>query len=156
MSKFCCITDIIRFIMKEAENLMKGSVHEDYFFIVHDDLVLMTAKEKIERMKEKNYFHRWFLPIIGLQDGTTYAGRPVGNSPKFMPLYNSLNRDILHCLRFHYVLSRFVLDGGELTRRIGICNSVSQHQIHIFYNSRRRRGSHFRFPYTLDPLGDFP
>ena len=29
MSKFCCITDLIRFMMKEAENLMKGYVHED-------------------------------------------------------------------------------------------------------------------------------
>ena len=47
----------------------------------------------------------------GLQEGTPYAGRPVGNSPEFMPLDNSLNRDILHCLRFHSVLSRFVLDG---------------------------------------------
>ena len=51
MSKFCCITDLIRFMMKEAENLMKGSVHEDDFFIVHDDLVLMTAKETIQWMK---------------------------------------------------------------------------------------------------------
>ena len=46
----------------------------------------------------------------GLQDGTPYAGRPVGNSPEFMPLDNSLNRDILHSLRFHCVLSCFVLD----------------------------------------------
>ena len=46
-----------------------------------------------------------------LQDGTPYDGRPVGNIPEFMPLYNSLNRDILHSLRFHCVLSRFLLDG---------------------------------------------
>ena len=32
--------------MNESENLMKGPVHEDYFFIVQDDLVLMTAKKK--------------------------------------------------------------------------------------------------------------
>ena len=51
MSKFCCITDLIRFMMKEAENFMKGYVHEDYFFIFHDDLVLMTSKETIEWMK---------------------------------------------------------------------------------------------------------
>ena len=57
MSKFLFITDLIRFMIKEAENLMKGSVHEDYFFIVHDALVLMTAKEAIEWMKEKNCFH---------------------------------------------------------------------------------------------------
>ena len=42
MSKFFCITDLIRFMMKEAENLMKCSVHEDDFFIFHDALVLMT------------------------------------------------------------------------------------------------------------------
>ena len=36
MSKFCCITDQIRFMMREAENLTKGSVHEDGLFIVHD------------------------------------------------------------------------------------------------------------------------
>ena len=62
-------------------------------------------------MKEKNDYHRWLLPMNGFQDGTPYSGRPVGNSPKFMPLDNSLNRDILHCLHFHCVLSRFVLDG---------------------------------------------
>ena len=54
MSKLCCITDLIRFIMKEAENLMKGSVHEDDLFIVHDALVLMKAKETIKWIKENN------------------------------------------------------------------------------------------------------
>ena len=44
MSKLCCITDLIRFMMNEAEKLMKGSVHEDDLFIVHDALVLMTSK----------------------------------------------------------------------------------------------------------------
>ena len=54
VSKLCCITDLIQFMMKEAEKLMKGSVHEDYFFIVHDALVLMTSKETITWMKENN------------------------------------------------------------------------------------------------------
>ena len=47
----------------------------------------------------------------GFQDDTPYDGRPVCNSPEFMPLDNSLNRDILHPLRFHCILSRFVIDG---------------------------------------------
>ena len=46
-----------------------------------------------------------------LQDGTPYDGRPVGTIPEFMPLDNSLNRDILHSLHFHCVLGRFLLDG---------------------------------------------
>ena len=60
---------------------MKGSVHEDNFFILRDALVLMITKEMIEWMKEKNYFHRWLLPMNVLQDGTPYDGRSVGNSP---------------------------------------------------------------------------
>ena len=105
---------------------MKGSVHEDDFFIVHDALVLMTAKETIKWMKEKNYYHRWLLPMNGLQDGTPYAGRPVGHSPKFMPLDNSLNRDILHSLRFHCVLSHSIVDGEETTEEeSNLCFSFS-------------------------------
>ena len=51
MLKFCCITDLIRFMIKKAEKLMKGSIHEDVFFIVHYALVLMTSKETITWMK---------------------------------------------------------------------------------------------------------
>ena len=62
----------------------------------------------------------------GLQDGTPYAGRPVGDSPEFMPLDNSLNRDILHSLYFHCVLSRFVLDGeGTDEEERNMCFSFS-------------------------------
>ena len=73
-------------MINEAEKRMKGSVHEENFYIVHDALVLMTAKETINWMKQKGYLHCWLLPLNGLQDGTPYAGRPVGNSPKFMLL----------------------------------------------------------------------
>ena len=111
MSKFCCITDLIWFMIKEAEKLMKGSVNEDNLFIFHDALVLMTSEKTIICMTENNYFHCWLLPMNVLQDGTPYYGSPVGNIPEFMPLDNSLNRDILHSFRFHCVLSRFLLDG---------------------------------------------
>ena len=43
--------------MNEADNLIKGSVHEDDFYIVHDALVLMTAKEKINWMMKNGYLH---------------------------------------------------------------------------------------------------
>ena len=76
-------------MMDEAEKLMKGSVHEDDFYIVHDALVLMTAKETINWMKEKGYLHRCLLPLNGLQDGTPYVSRLVGNITEFTPLDNS-------------------------------------------------------------------
>ena len=86
--------------MNEAKNLEKGSVHEGNLFILHNDFVLMTSKEKINWMRQKRYLHIWLLPLNGTQDGTTYSGRPVDNSPKFMHLDNLLNHDILHSLRF--------------------------------------------------------
>ena len=64
MSKFCCITDLIQFMMKEVENLMKESIYEDHFFIVHDALVLMTEKETIKWTKERNCFRCWLLPTL--------------------------------------------------------------------------------------------
>ena len=94
MSKFCCITDLIWFMMKEVDKLMKGYVHEEDLFIVHDALVLITAKETIKWMRENNNFHRWLLPMNVLQDRTPYAGRLLGNMPDFMPLDNSLNKEI--------------------------------------------------------------
>ena len=45
--------------------------------------------------ERESLLHRWLLPINGLQDRTPYVGLPVGNIPEFMPLDNSLNRDIL-------------------------------------------------------------
>ena len=95
---------------------MKGSVHEDDFFIFQDALVFITAQETIKWMKEKNCFHRWLLPTNGFQYGTPYAKHPVGNSPEFTPLDNSLNRDILQCLCFHCVLPFFARRGGNRQR----------------------------------------
>ena len=50
-------------MMQEAEKLMKGSMHEDNFLIVHNFLVLIKAKETIKWMKENNYFHIRFLTM---------------------------------------------------------------------------------------------
>ena len=74
MSKLCCITDPIRFMMNEAEKLMKGSVHKDDQLIVHHALVLITAKETINWTRNNGYLNIWLLPLNGLQDGTPYAG----------------------------------------------------------------------------------
>ena len=67
--------------MKEEEKLINWSVNlnEDNLFIVHDALVLMTAKETITWMKENNYFHHWLLPMNRFKDGTHYSVSPVGH-----------------------------------------------------------------------------
>ena len=61
-----------------------------------------------------------------MQDGTTYAVRPVGKIPKFMPLYNLLNCDILHSLRMHSVLIRYIVYGEEINKdESNMCFSYS-------------------------------
>ena len=84
---------------------MKTIFYSARFVGTHD------RKDSDNMDAKNNYLHRCFLPFNRLQDGMTYAGRPVVNSPEFMPLGNSLDRDILHSFRFHCVLSRFVLKG---------------------------------------------
>ena len=113
MSELYCITDLIRFMMNEAEKLMKGSVHEDNLFIVHNYLVLITSKETIKCMRKNSYLHLWLLPLNRLQDETPYAGRPVGNIPKLIPLDNLFNCGILHSLRMHGFLIHYIVDGEE-------------------------------------------
>ena len=80
--KIIYITVLIWFMVKEGNKMMKGYMNEEYFFIVHNDLVLMTAEERITWMRENKYFHAWLLPMNRLHYGTPYTIHLVGNSPK--------------------------------------------------------------------------
>ena len=55
---------------------MKGSVHDEDLFIVHDALVLMTEKETITWMKRNNCLHRWLMTMNRLKDIKSYYGCP--------------------------------------------------------------------------------
>ena len=44
---------------------------------------------------------RWLVLQNDLNKGTIFWGRPVGNSLEFMPLDNSLNRDVIMCHRYY-------------------------------------------------------
>ena len=99
--------------MNEAEKLMKGYVNKDDLFIIHDALVLMTAKETIKWMRHIGYLHGRLLPLNGIQYGTPNFSSLIGNIPEFIPLYDSLKRNISHSLRMHSVLSRYILDGEK-------------------------------------------
>ena len=48
---------------------------------------------------------RWLVPRNGVNGGTIYEGRPVRNSPEFMPLDNSLNADIKWLHAYHCVVT---------------------------------------------------
>ena len=64
MSKFIHIANLIRFTKNEAEKLMKGSVHEDNLYIVHDALGVNDGEvnNKSDETK-RGYSHRRSLPL---------------------------------------------------------------------------------------------
>ena len=52
---------------------------------------------------EKGYLSRWVLPELGLNDGTIYAGRPVGKSLKLI-YYINFNRQFAGIYVLGYVV----------------------------------------------------
>ena len=97
MLPFVCITEMIKHIVADYAKRFEGTEHEDDWFFYHDALSLMTAAANIAWMKEKKYLKIWVLPVNGLnkeKDFVRFSGRPVGNSPDFMPWYCSLNNDL--------------------------------------------------------------
>ena len=93
-------------MMAESKRLMKNIVHENNWYFYHDVLSLMTADQSVKWMEETEIDgvkikKRWLTPQLELNQGTVYFGRPVGNSPEFMPLDNSLNADIMRSFEYH-------------------------------------------------------
>ena len=95
---------------------MKGTVHESDWIFYHDALSILTSIGTREYIKSKEYtgktiFDKWFLPQNNLNAGTPYHGRPVGNSPEFMPLDNSLNYDLQVSHRHHCAVTAHLPEG---------------------------------------------
>ena len=70
----------------------------------------MASKQCIKWMKETKYeshyiYDCWLLPLNKLNKNTRYEDTVVGNSPDFMALDNSLNRDIQNSHDVHCILT---------------------------------------------------
>jgi hypothetical protein len=110
MSPFVCISEVVEHIVVETARIYKGTKKEDDWMFYHDALSLMTAKDTIKWMQEKDYLKRWILPMGGLHqwdnDLKAYFGRPIGNSPENMPLDTSLNNDVHQKVDQHVLITR--------------------------------------------------
>ena len=109
LSSFVCISKMVEHIVVETAQIYKGTKNKDNWMFYHDALSLMTAKETIKWMKEKDYLKRWILPVGGLhlwdKDLNSYFGRPIGNSPENMPLDTSLNNNIHQKVEEHVLMT---------------------------------------------------
>ena len=99
LSPIVCITELVKYMMRESARVMSGTKHADNWYFYHDALSLMTAKQTRDWMCENdvdgnNCMSKWLVPMCGCNSGTKFANRSVGNSPEFMPLDNSLNNDV--------------------------------------------------------------
>ncbi len=105
LAAYISVADMIKFMIDESARIMIGTKHEDDWVFYHDALSLMTAKETIEWMREKDYLKRWLLPVnlLSMDDPAlkNFWGRPIGNSPELMPWDCSLNKDIKDAVMRH-------------------------------------------------------
>mgnify|MGYP007048498132 CR=1 FL=1 len=95
-------------MVNESQELMNGTRFENDWVFYHDALSQLTSNDTREWMNNtvingKTISERWLIPKFKLSENTPYDRRPVGNSPEFMPLDNSLNNDIQsshlhHCI----------------------------------------------------------
>ena len=82
---------------------MKGANYEDNWFFYHDALTLMTWTSSMKWMEDQGILKHWLLPEQVLNAGTTYALKPIGNSPELMPLDCSLFQDVILGLRIYII-----------------------------------------------------
>jgi len=114
------ICNYVEHMMVESEKVMKGTIHEKTWMVYHDALAIMTAKSTKEWMAQKGYLNRWILPSNDLYDNLpinvrkSYNGKPVGNSPEYMPLDCHLNQDIHACHHYHTQLTQPIPDENPL------------------------------------------
>jgi hypothetical protein len=89
------------------------------WFFYHDALSLMTAKDTMNWMEDKDYLKYWILPQQDLyRDDLTLnrwrnSGAPPGNSPENMPLDNNLNKDIDDAVNRHVTWTRHLKDDDK-------------------------------------------
>ena len=66
----------------------------------------MTASATMKRIEETTIDRlsikdRWLVPHNGVNIGTLYVTRPVGNVPEFMPRNDSLSSDVKRSHDYH-------------------------------------------------------
>lgn len=105
MSAYCCITNLVEWIIELCKKMFEGTSHENNWFFYHDALSQLTAKDTVEWMKQKGYYNRWIHPVNQLHqdqpDLKIYFHHPVGNRPELMPWDNNLNQDVHSAVNRH-------------------------------------------------------
>ena len=98
----------------ESKKIFEGTKFENEWYVYHDALSLLTSKASTEYMKQKGFYSHLILPQNGLNSGTVYAHRVVGNHPEMMPLDSHLNQDVHNAVDQHAVVTKSIPWGHHL------------------------------------------
>ena len=133
------MTDYIDHMMRESALIMKGTKHEESWYLYHDSLSIMTAAKTKEWMAKKGYIQKWILPSNDLYHDDLdlkkrYSNNPLGNSPEFMPWDTHLNQDVHASHDFH----------------VGATSHLPESHQHKFSGTTPKRMAH-SYERILDP-----
>ena len=79
MKQYVCIRDLIQHIHDCSMEAFLSTPYDNTWYFYHDALKQKTAKSTVAWMKDKGFYKQWLIPQLGLNEGTPYASRPVGN-----------------------------------------------------------------------------
>ena len=54
-----CVTEMVEHIIQASAKLMKGTKHEEDWVFYHDALSVMTSRDTIDWMREKDYLRQY-------------------------------------------------------------------------------------------------
>ena len=136
MRQYCCITELVQHIHDSSKAAFVGTVHENDWYFYHDALKQLTAKSTVEWMKKKDIYKRWLIPQLGLNFGTLYFARPIGNRPEWMPLDMSLNNDIQSALSLHCAITSYLADDDNRKFSLATPDTIVSGIRRIFGNTQ--------------------
>ena len=112
-NKVACITDMVKFIIKETKQVYENTVQKDTYYWYHDALNQLTHATCVQWMKgtiipgeSTSIYDRWNKPELGLNDKFVkiWQARQIGDSAELMPLDNSLNQDAHELVHRHVIM----------------------------------------------------
>jgi hypothetical protein len=106
VKKYCCVLDLAEYMVAEGYKLYP----DGNFWFYHDALSLLTSKETRIEMEKRGILRHWILPQLGLNGGTAFAGRPVGNTPEGMPWDCVLNNCLIISVMYHVSVTAHLAD----------------------------------------------
>ena len=139
LSSHTCIKDLVLHMVRESQRIMNGTRFEKNWYFYHDALSQLTAKDTREWMSNTvidgvKIIDRWLVPQNNVSLNTPYHQRPVGNSPEFMPLDNSLNNDIQSSHLHHCIVTSHLPPDDIRKHSLATPNMISRGMTRIWDN----------------------